>query len=478
MNKRLFLQKTITLGFLYLTGIAFSYTMALEEAQNGLTANKTRCFYIDSSNDKDITNGSREYPFKTLDKLQDVQFRPGDSILLAGNQTLNGSIRIADIKATADLPVVITSYGKGQSEIYSDTSSAITLDACEYIHIKDITVKGKGRKSGNQGSGIEVIDSRNVQIEDVEASGYLMNGIGIVGGENIRITHAYVHDNGYNGIEVTGRPGEKRLYNAYVGYCVAENNPGCPAILDNHSGSGILVGYASHVLVEYCESMENGWDMPRSGNGPVGIWGYETDHLVIQYCYSHNNKSSVNGYDGGGFDFDGGITHSVMQYNIAMNNAGAGYGLFQYGGASEWSDNVVRYNLSINDGLKYSQAGMHIWCEPAHKDSPLKNTLVHDNLIVNKIHAINFCMAYSSNLRFENNKFLLTEAGTKHFFGDETMELSSFKGNCFWSQKTEQQPKEVLDKEAVYEKIDFLLPIEINVLRIRKIVSDIIFNRH
>ena len=42
-----------------------------------------------------------------------------------------------------------------------------------------------------------------------------------------------------------------------------------------------------------------------------------------QYCFSHDNKTSPEGLDGGGFDFDGGITNSLMQYNLAMNNEGA-----------------------------------------------------------------------------------------------------------------------------------------------------------
>ena len=58
----------------------------------------------------------------------------------------------------------------------------------------------------------------------------------------------------------------------------------------------------------------------RGRNGPVGIWGYESDRLTIQYCFSHDNKTSPEGLDGGGFDFDGGITNSLMQYNLAMNN--------------------------------------------------------------------------------------------------------------------------------------------------------------
>ena len=62
---------------------------------------------------------------------------------------------------------------------------------------------------------------------------------------------------------------------------------------------------------------------------PVGIWAYQSDSITIQYCYSHDNHTSEKGKDGGGFDFDGGTTNSVMQNNFSANNEGAGYGLFQ-----------------------------------------------------------------------------------------------------------------------------------------------------
>ena len=344
-----------------------------------------------------------------------------------------------------------------------------------------MVVRGKGRKDGNKGSGIEINDSRYIKIDSVEASGYLMNGIGVIGGGDIRITHAYVHDNGYNGIEVTSRQNDKSVHNIYIGYCVAENNPGCPIILDNHSGSGILVGHATNALVEYCEAMENGWDMPRPGNGPVGIWGYECDRLTIQYCYSHDNRTSSDGLDGGGFDFDGGITNSLMQYNLSMNNEGAGYGLFQYAGATEWNNNVIRYNISMNDGIKNSHAGIYVWCDPYNKDIPLRDTRVHDNLIVNSKHSISFNTGYSANLEFVKNKFLLTAAGVEYLQGDETMKLPSYRGNCFWSQRAEKdrttQPKVVLDPEAVYEKIGYTLLAGVDIHRIKEIVLDMISNK-
>ncbi len=442
---------------------------------------QARVYHVNQSNSKSLADGSLEHPFRTLDALQSVCLQPGDSIVLSSNQVLKGTIHLAGMKAMSDRPVVVTSDGERKAEIYSEEASAIILDDCAHIHINNVVVRGKGRKDGNKGSGIEINDSRYIKIDSVEASGYLMNGIGVIGGGDIRITHAYVHDNGYNGIEVTSRQNDKSVHNIYIGYCVAENNPGCPIILDNHSGSGILVGHATNALVEYCEAMENGWDMPRPGNGPVGIWGYECDRLTIQYCYSHDNRTSSDGLDGGGFDFDGGITNSLMQYNLSMNNEGAGYGLFQYAGATEWNNNVIRYNISMNDGIKNSHAGIYVWCDPYNKDIPLRDTRVHDNLIVNSKHSISFNTGYSANLEFVKNKFLLTAAGVEYLQGDETMKLPSYRGNCFWSQRAEKdrttQPKVVLDPEAVYEKIGYTLLAGVDIHRIKEIVLDMISNK-
>lgn len=442
-------------------------------------ANGTRNFYVNSFSESKVADGSIESPFRNLNDLEKIKFLPGDCIHLAGNQILTGTIRIRDLIATPEKPLTVTSYGTGIAHIYSADASAIMIEGCENIHVKNVLVKGSGRKKGNTGTGVEVINSRFIEIDGVEASGYQMNGIGIVGGGDIRITNSYVHDNGYNGIEVTGKWGTKSVHNVYIGYCVAENNAGSPAILDNHSGSGILVGHVTNALIEYCEAMGNGWDMPRSGNGPVGIWGYEADRLTIQYCFSHNNKTSPKGLDGGGFDFDGGITNSLMQYNLAMDNEGAGYGLFQFGGATEWNNNIIRNNVSINDGIKNSHAGIYVWCDPYNKNIPLCDTKVTDNLIIsNQGHSISFNTGFSSGLEFSNNTFVLTDEGMEHLHGDETKGMAVYRGNRFWSEAAERQgkpqPQVSGDPEASYGKVEYTLPMNIDILRLKDIISGLL----
>ena len=46
------------------------------------------------------------------------------------------------------------------------------------------------------------------------------------------------------------------------------------------------------------------------------------------------------------------MKNSVMQYNYSHDNDGAGYLLAQFTYAREFTNNIVRYNISENDGRK------------------------------------------------------------------------------------------------------------------------------
>jgi len=144
---------------------------------------------------------------------------------------------------------------------------------------------------------------------------------------------------------------------------------------------------------------------------------------------SYENKTSVGGQDGGGFDFDGGITNSVIQYCLSYDNQGSGIGLFQYNNASPWENNIIRYNISINDGnVSDAKAGNYIWNQSPSNN--LKNCAIYNNTIYNNNNA---ALSYSTitnneNIVFYNNILV----GNKEIIlGKDS--VSKYYGNCWYS---------------------------------------------
>jgi len=261
-------------------------------------------------------------------------------------------------------------------------------------------------------------------VDGVDVSGFRKSGVEVDGVDRARILRVHAHENGFAGIS----SGEHVSHDLYIGYSLAENNPGDPTIRNNHSGNGIVAGMVRGGVIEHCEARYNGWDMVWTGNGPVGIWAYESDHVTIQFCVSHHNRSTAE--DGGGYDLDGGMTNAVVQYNYSHDNFGAGYLICQYEGAGEFANNVVRYNISQDDGLMAHNSGIYVWIGGAG----MKSTLVHNNTIFNtKGSAVIFGYlpqyeAARPKFEFYNNIFASRMAQIRGGAG-----RGRFAGNLYWA---------------------------------------------
>jgi len=135
------------------------------------------------------------------------------------------------------------------------------------------------------------------------------------------------------------------------------------------------------------------------------IWAYQSDRVTIQFCISHHNRSTAE--DGGGFDLDGGMTNSVVQYNYSHDNFGTGYLICQYEGAA---------SLPITCALQHQpgrwivspQLGIYVWVG----GSGMKSTLVHNNTIFNtkgSAVAFGYASGYAADrpkMEFYNNIFV------------------------------------------------------------------------
>jgi len=144
----------------------------------------------------------------------------------------------------------------------------------------------------------------------------------------------------------------------YIRDSIAYSNAGVVGFPGN-TGNGIVVGCTSTGIIERCVAHDNGW-LCDASEGPVGIWAYDSRYVTIQFNESYANRTG-GGADGGGFDFDQNMAHSVIQYNYSHDNDGAGFLLAHGIDNHNFTNVTVRYNISENDGRKNGYGGIMVW---------------------------------------------------------------------------------------------------------------------
>ncbi len=409
-------------------------------------------YYVSPSGNDTYSGTSPEQAWRTIGKVNGVTFSDGDNIYFQGGQTFSGSLSFSSADSgTALNPVTVGSYGTGRATISSGTNRGFYASNCGGFVLRDLIFigSGGGDTSGNDGvffykqSGSTPLEY--IRIDNLDVSGYYKNGI-IIGGNlatafrDVRITNCVVHDGGDVGITTYGKwpPTSWANEDVYVGDCVVYNILGQLAKLSNHTGNGILLWSVDGAVIEYCEAYNNGQNNSGTAGGPIGIWAWEANDTVIQFCESYDNDTN-NGKDGGGFDLDGGVLNSIMQYNYSHGNTGAGYGVYQFDGARAFRNITVRYNISENDGLVGEYGGISLWSK--NSAGGIQNTNIHNNTVY-----------VSQNTQWAGIGDLPDIDGTTYIYNTEVYDNIfvtvpnkkvvnirdpaggwTFKGNCYWT---------------------------------------------
>jgi hypothetical protein len=374
-------------------------------------------YYVSPSGNDSNSGTAAGSAWQTTSKVNSMTFGLGDKILFEGGQTFQGNVYLdqTDIGSAA-APIEVSSYGSGRATISSGNQNGIFVFNAAGVSITNINFTGDTTTTDTN-SGILFytelpgdVYSDHIKIEDVEIQRY-KTGISIggwngkTGYKNVRITKTTVHDVDHEGMNLYGQ----NLYSikdVYIAYNHVYNIPGIGKGFDGGSGTGIVVGKTDKAVVERNIAHDGG----SNGDANVGIWTYDSNNVTIQFNESYNNKTTGIA-DGGGFDLDGGVTNSVMQYNYSHDNDGAGYGLYQYPNAPAWSNNVVRYNISQNDGKKNKYGGITIWSG----GTGLTNAQIYNNTVFAKSYSgnSNFSIVSPvSNIYVRNNIFVTTGGAT------------------------------------------------------------------
>ena len=390
-----------------------------------------------------------ETAWATTAKVNAFSFSAGDAVLFAGGSTFTGTVRFgADDAGSPAAPITVGSYGDGRATIAAGNADGLSFFNTSGFRVAGLSVLGDGQAPATF-NGIEFetdlpgdVKLPMVEISDVEVAGF--GGYGItVGGRtgksgfaDVRIERADVHHNAHGGIETHGVFSSTATgyanRNVYVGHSTVHHNPGY-AGSPNHSGSGIVLSDIDGVVIERNVAYENGAENTHVG-GPVGIWVWDVNAALIQHNESHHNRTNSTA-DGAGFDFDGGVTNSVMQYNYSHDNAGAGYGIYQFQGARPFHNNVVRYNVSANDARKNAYGAIDFW--NGNGKNGIRDVDVYNNTVYvspspgASPKALRF-ISGTTNVRLFNNIFQ-TSGGVMVAEIQAKQTGLVFQGNDYWS---------------------------------------------
>lgn len=345
-----------------------AYVPPRENAQGG------RTFYLSPQGDDSGDGRTPRTAWRTLRQADRMRFKPGDRLRLKGGATFHGTLSIGQGDAgNARKPVVIESYGTGRAVITADGTRGIEVHNTSGIGIRDLIITGDAAAYRSHEGIVFTSDlpgSRKlpyIRVSGVEVNGF-RNGIRLHGGaqasgfRDVKIHDCTLHGNQDAGLVADGPPfDEDAPAWAHEGVAVSKvaayKNVGDPRASGRNTGSGIVLGSVRHGLVERSVAHDNGeFSSPDAAEGPEGIWTYDSTQMMFQKNVSYGNHTGSE-VDGGGFGLDNNVSHSVMQYNLAHGNDGAGFLIYSAVPNDAQTDNTVRYNISHDDSRKLQDYG-------------------------------------------------------------------------------------------------------------------------
>jgi hypothetical protein len=357
-----------------------------------VTATGASHFYIDPTGN-DASDGSAAHPWATVNgPANHNRFGPGDQILFKGGATFQGPFLLgSNLAGTAADPVTISSFGTGRARITSAAGrDGIGITNAGGVLIKTLDLVGPWtanlRPPSNAAqSGIFFYNTSGrtldyVHVDDVNISGYAGMGIQVYANQtskyrDISITNSLITGDYGSGIYIYSRFGQNyQLEKVYIGHVEVLSNYAIPYV--QYPAFPIYLQNVQDGVVERSVVFDNDLTCSNPTGGGIGIEAAESTRIVFQHNESAHNFTTGSVLDSGGFDFDGGTNNSIMQYNYAHDNDGEGFLLCDgIPGSGPNTHNVVRFNVSQNDGRRNAYGGIIL------TDGNIDNADIYNNTV-------------------------------------------------------------------------------------------------
>ncbi|WP_372753507.1 hypothetical protein [Mariniflexile sp.] len=445
-------------------------------------------YFVDDLIGKDTNNGISKFtPFKSINRLNQLQLKPSDSILFRRGGVWSGNFKPKGSGAINNR-IVIGAFGSGPAPVLDakggileneEASYTIQLFNQEYFEIRDLKIRNynpfeeprklelketiayvnaskvgiyiKGKDCGT----LHDIHLINLEICDINGDMSTKNNGGVYAeivwnaDETKRVKSnfdgfytegCYIHDvdrTGWSNTSVwdtrslTSVWGEKlangRIHNWYPSENIIHRNNR----YERAGANALIVRVAKAPLVEHNSFKYNG--LKGSGNAS---FPFSCDDALFQYneaSYTFFNTKS-NSWDGkldvdaGGFDSDWNCKNTVFQYNYSHHNGHGGI-LICSNGSNKTSFNdgtVIRYNI-------FEDNAHHI----IRNSGNVTNTKIYNNVFFSGVENDSVQLlyhkswnGYPDNTAYYNNIFYSLGKGNEFEFTKSTN--NNFVANTFY----------------------------------------------
>jgi hypothetical protein len=321
--------------------------------------------YVDAARGRDSNPGtSPGKAWRTLARVEGSSYRGGDTILLRGGQRFRGTICLgaANLRATSRTErLTIGSYGRGRATILApqrtDGIAAINVAG---VRVYGINVVGhrdpctedvsSGYRFGSAGIRMEADDidgtlTQGLEVDRVDVSRFC-NGIVVASDDDgsriahIRVSGVRAHDNDDAGVWAYDQ--------ANTRHSIRDVSVTNTRVYRNHAQGGIVLFGVDGGTVAGSVAYDN-----AKVAGGVGIWAFDATRILFTHNESYGNGRRTLTADGDGFDFDLGVSNSVMEHNYSHDNGGVGFLVCSCDDGESFyrmHNIVIRSNVSRNDG--------------------------------------------------------------------------------------------------------------------------------
>jgi len=436
----------------------FSIVLSAEETQ---TTNTGTTYYIDSVKGSDFNSGKSESkPWKSLSKINNTTFLPGDKILFRAGGLWNGQLTPKGSGAEKS-PIIIDMYGKGNKPVIS-----VSYDSSAKVGNKTKQFLGREIGSREEYYIFSLLDQSYWEVNNLELNGNMeegcMRGICIFA-EETTVKHVYLKKCFVRNIVGSVEKLHGGIYYQTIGYekvssfndiliednlimnvnrsgisidiCESKSERITNAVirgnfLDTIGGDGIVPKGCIGTLVEYNIAKDCN-TVGKYSN--VAMWPYNAIDTLFQFNEAYLTRSM---HDGQGFDCDYKCRGTTFQYNYSHDNEG-GFMLVCCLGAEDGSafneDITIRYNISQNDHARTFQIA-----------GPIKNCNIYNNTFylpggeaVMPLYGHAWGVGLPKNIVFCNNIIYNNGYGEYQFHSKED---TIYKNNLFYGNHPKTEP--------------------------------------